>query len=88
LLGFAIAMAGEPDVFALAGDSDGIDGTEDAAGAFVAPDTLARARAAGLDPRAVLSAHDSYHLFDRLGDLIRTGPTLTNVNDIRAILVT
>jgi hydroxypyruvate reductase len=88
LLGFAVAAAGQPGTWVVAGDTDGIDGTEDAAGAFVAPDTLARARAAGLDPRAVLSAHDSYHLFDRLGDLIRTGPTLTNVNDIRAILVT
>jgi hydroxypyruvate reductase len=56
-------------------------------GAVAAPDTLARARAAGLDPRAVLAAHDSYGLFERLGDLVRTGPTLTNVNDFRAILV-
>jgi glycerate 2-kinase len=88
LLGFAIAMAGEPDVFALAGDSDGIDGTEDAAGAIVTPDTLARARAASLDPRAYLSAHDSFSFFDGIGDLIRTGPTGTNVNDIRAVLIT
>jgi glycerate 2-kinase len=87
LLGFAVAADGRPGVWAVAGDTDGIDGTEDAAGAFVTPDTLARARAAGLDPRAVLAGHDSYTLFDRLGDLIRTGPTLTNVNDIRAILV-
>ena len=88
LLGFAIAMAGEPDVFALAGDSDGIDGTEDAAGAIVTPDTLSRARAAGLDPRTYLAAHDSFSFFDGIGDLIRTGPTGTNVNDIRAILIT
>jgi glycerate 2-kinase len=88
LLGFAIAMAGEPNVFALAGDSDGIDGTEDAAGAFVTPDTLARARAAGLDPCAYLAAHDSFSFFDGIGDLFRTGPTGTNVNDIRAILIT
>jgi hydroxypyruvate reductase len=53
----------------------------------VAPDTLARARAAGLDPRAMLDGHDSYSLFDAIGDLIRTGPTLTNVNDIRAVLI-
>jgi hydroxypyruvate reductase len=53
----------------------------------VAPDTLARARAAGLDPRAILTGHDSYALFDRIGDLVKTGPTLTNVNDIRLILV-
>jgi glycerate 2-kinase len=88
LLGFAIAMAGEPDVFALAGDSDGIDGTEDAAGAIVTPDTLARARAVGLDPRAFLAAHDSFSFFDGIGDLVRTGPTGTNVNDIRAVLIT
>ena len=87
LLGLAIALNGDAGIWAAAGDTDGIDGTEDAAGALVAPDTLARARASGLDPRAVLSAHDSYGLFDAIGDLIRTGPTLTNVNDIRAILV-
>jgi hydroxypyruvate reductase len=81
-------MKGDARVWALAGDSDGIDGTEDAAGAIVAPDTLARARQAGLNARAHLVAHDSYTFFDGLGDLIRTGPTLTNVNDIRAILVT
>ena len=87
LLGLALALRGAPGIWALAGDTDGIDGTEDAAGAVVTPDTLARARAAGLDPRAVLAAHDSYGLFDAVGDLIRTGPTLTNVNDLRAILV-
>ncbi len=87
LLGLAVALGGAAGIWAVAGDTDGIDGTEDAAGAFVTPDTLARARAAGLDPRGVLAAHDSYTLFDRLGDLIRTGPTLTNVNDFRAILI-
>ncbi|MBS0561521.1 MAG: glycerate kinase [Proteobacteria bacterium] len=87
LLGLAVALRGAPGIWAVAGDTDGIDGTEDAAGALVAPDTILRARAAGLDPRAVLAAHDSYGLFDAIGDLIRTGPTLTNVNDIRAILV-
>ncbi len=87
LLGLAVALDGLPGVWAAAGDTDGIDGTEDAAGAIVTPDTLARARAAGLDPRGVLSAHDSYGLFDAIGDLIRTGPTLTNVNDIRALLI-
>jgi glycerate 2-kinase len=85
LLGFAIAMAGEPDVFALAGDSDG---TEDAAGAILAPDMLARARAANLDPRSYLAAHDSHSFFAGIGDLVRTGPTGTNVNDIRAVLTT
>lgn len=87
LLGLAVALQGTPGIWALAGDSDGIDGTEDAAGAIVTPDTLARAGAAGLDARALLAGHDSYTLFDRLGDLVRTGPTLTNVNDIRAILI-
>ena len=87
LLGFALATAGTPGVWAIAGDSDGIDGTEDAAGAIVAPDTLPRGRAAGLDARRHLSAHDSYTYFDQIGDLVRTGPTLTNVNDIRAILI-
>ena len=87
LLGLALALAGTAGIWAAAGDTDGIDGTEDAAGAIVTPDTLARARSAGLDPRAVLEGHDSYALFDAIGDLIRTGPTLTNVNDVRAVLV-
>ena len=88
LLAFAIAMAGEPGIFALAADSDGIDGTEDAAGAVAAPDSLAWARTANLDPRSYLAAHDSYSFFAGIGDLIRTGPTGTNVNDIRAVLIT
>jgi glycerate 2-kinase len=88
LLALAIALAGEPGIFALAADSDGIDGTEDAAGAIATPDTLARARAANIDPRSCLAAHDSYSFFAGIGDLIRTGPTGTNVNDIRAILIT
>lgn len=88
LLGFAVAMAGEAGVWAIAGDSDGIDGTEDAAGAIVSPDTLERGRAAGLSARTVLSGHDSYSYFSAIGDLVLTGPTLTNVNDIRAVLVT
>jgi len=87
LLGLGVALAGAPGIWAAAGDTDGIDGTDDAAGALLAPDSLARARAAGLDPLAVLAGHDSYSLFDAIGDLIRTGPTLTNVNDVRAILV-
>jgi len=87
LLGLAVALAGAAGIWAIAGDTDGIDGTDDAAGAIVSPDTLARARAAGLDARAVLAAHDSYRLFDAIGDLVRTGPTLTNVNDVRAILI-
>ncbi len=87
LLGLSMALGGAPGIWAAAGDTDGIDGTEDAAGAIIAPDTLARARAIGLDPRKLLTGHDSYTLFNVLGDLIRTGPTLTNVNDIRLLLI-
>jgi glycerate 2-kinase len=82
LLEFAVANQARPGILAMAGDSDGIDGTEDAAGAIVTPDTLARGHTAGLDARRYLTAY-----FDVLGDLLRTGPTLTNVNDIRAILI-
>ena len=87
LLALAIALDGAPGIHALACDTDGIDGTEDAAGAFISPDTLTRARDAGLDPAAMLRDHDSYSFFERLGDLIVTGPTRTNVNDFRAILI-
>ncbi len=87
LLSLSIALNEAPGIAAIAGDSDGIDGSTDAAGAVIMPDTLARARAAGLDPAALLQAHDSYRLFEALGDLVVTGPTLTNVNDIRAILI-
>lgn len=87
LLGFALASAGLPGVYAIAGDSDGIDGTEDAAGALVTPDTLTRAANIGRHARSDLAGHDSYSLFKAIGDLVITGPTLTNVNDIRAILI-
>jgi hydroxypyruvate reductase len=87
LLSLAVALDGAPGIWAVAGDTDGIDGTEDAAGALVTPDTLERARAAGLDPVGRLAAHDSYGVFAAVGDLIQTGPTLTNVNDFRAIIV-
>ena len=87
LLALAVALDGEPGVWALAGDTDGIDGGGPAAGALVTPDTLARARALGLDPRAMLAGNDAHPLFEALGDAIVTGPTLTNVNDFRAILV-
>lgn len=87
LLSLAVALVGAPRIWAAAGDTDGIDGADDAAGALVTPNTLARARAKGLDPRAMLAGHDSHTLFGALGDLIVTGPTLTNVNDIRAILI-
>ncbi|MGE4048272.1 MAG: glycerate kinase [Acetobacteraceae bacterium] len=87
LLGLAVALDGAAGIWAMAGDTDGVDGMEDVAGALLAPDSLARARAQGLDARAMLAGHDSHTLFGRLGDQIVTGPTLTNVNDIRAILV-
>ncbi len=88
LLSLAVALDGAKNIYALAGDSDGIDGTEDAAGAIIRPDTLSRARAQNLDAAKMLAAHDSYSFFAALGDLVVTGPTLTNVNDIRAILIT
>ncbi len=87
LLGLALALGGAPGIHALAADSDGIDGTEDNAGAFVAPDTPARARVLGLDGHAALTANDAWGYFSALGDLLLTGPTLTNVNDFRAILI-
>lgn len=87
LLAAALALRGEPGVWALAADTDGIDGSEDNAGAFVAPDTLQRAQALGLSARAHLDGHDAYTFFARLGDLLVTGPTHTNVNDFRALLV-
>ena len=87
LLALALALAGETRVHALAGGTDGIDGSEDNAGAYLAPDTLARARALGLDPRALLEDNDAYSFFAALGDLLVTGATHTNVNDFRAILV-
>ncbi|MEE4455129.1 glycerate kinase [Novosphingobium resinovorum] len=86
-LALALALAGMDDIWALSCDTDGIDGTEDAAGSIIAPDTLERGQAQGLDARAFLGAHDSYTYFDALGDLVLTGPTMTNVNDFRAILV-
>jgi hydroxypyruvate reductase len=87
LLGCAIALQGQPGVHVLAADTDGIDGIEDNAGAVVAPDTLARAAALGLKPAERLDANDAYGFFSALGDLVHTGPTFTNVNDFRALLV-
>ena len=87
LLALAVALDGAPGIHALACDTDGIDGTEDNAGALLAPDSLARAAALGLDARARLADNDGYGFFEALGDLLKSGPTLTNVNDFRAILV-
>jgi glycerate 2-kinase len=87
-LGLALERAAAfPGIFALAADTDGIDGTEDNAGAFLCPDTFQRAAAAGLDPRSFLDANDSHSFFRKLGDLLVTGPTRTNVNDFRAALL-
>ena len=88
LLGCAIALQREPGVFVLAADTDGIDGVEDNAGAIVTPDTLARAIAQGLSARDCLDRNDAYNFFAPLGDLVVPGPTFTNVNDFRAMLVT
>jgi hydroxypyruvate reductase len=87
LLGLAIALDSAPGIWAVAGDTDGIDGMEEIAGALLAPDSLSRARANGLDGRKSLAELDSHGFFGAIGDLIVTGPTLTNVNDIRAILI-
>ena len=87
LLAMAIALDGVPGIHAIACDTDGIDGTEDAAGAIITPTTLNRAAKAGLDAQVMLDGHDSYSFFAELGDLIITGPTRTNVNDFRAILI-
>jgi hydroxypyruvate reductase len=87
LLALGLELAGTAGVHAIAADTDGIDGSEDNAGALLAPDTLARARAQGLDARKSLASNDSYGIFSALGDLVVTGPTRTNVNDYRAILI-
>lgn len=87
LLGLAVALQGEPGVFAMAGDTDGIDGAEEVAGAIVTPDTLARAAALGMNARAMLENNDAHPFFATLKDQLVTGPTLTNVNDVRAVLV-
>ncbi len=86
-LGLAMALQGQPGVWGLAADTDGIDGVEDNAGALVTPDSLARADAKGLKPSVCMDLNDSYRFFEALGDLVVTGPTHTNVNDFRALLV-
>ena len=87
LLGCAIALQGQPGVWGLSADTDGIDGIEDNAGALVTPETLARAAAQGLKVGQHLERNDAYGFFEPLGDLVITGPTHTNVNDFRALLV-
>ena len=87
LLSLGVALNGHPRIHALAGDTDGVDGQEEIAGAVIAPDTLARAWAAGLKPRERLAHNDGHGFFEALGDAVVTGPTLTNVNDFRAIYI-
>jgi glycerate 2-kinase len=87
LLALAIALDGMKAIYALAGDTDGIDGSEDNAGAIITPDTLARAEKAGLNANAMLADNDPWTFFNGIGDLLVTGPTLTNVNDFRAVLI-
>lgn len=87
-LGLAKALGGVSDIWALAADTDGIDGSEVNAGAFVSPDTLVRAESKGLSVDDCLRRHDSYSFFEAIGDLFVIGPTYTNVNDFRAILIT
>jgi hydroxypyruvate reductase len=86
-MGLALGLQGQSGVYALAADTDGIDGVEDNAGAYVAPDTLQRATAKGMKLDDYLDRNDAYGYFDALGDLIVTGPTYTNVNDFRVLLV-
>lgn len=87
LLSMALLLQGHPAIWALAGDTDGIDGADLAAGAIISPDSLRRAAALGWDPRRVLDGNDAHSLFAALGDQVITGPTLTNVNDFRAIVI-
>jgi glycerate 2-kinase len=87
LLALGLALNGEPGITALAGDTDGVDGVEEIAGAVLTPDTLARAWAQGMHPRERLDDNDGHGFFEALGDAVITGPTLTNVNDFRAIVI-
>jgi hydroxypyruvate reductase len=88
LLSLGVALNGHPHIHGIAGDTDGVDGSEEIAGAYLAPDSLARARSLGISPRASLERNDAHGFFEALGDSVVTGPTFTNVNDFRAILIT
>jgi len=87
LLSLLIALDGNPGIHAMAGDTDGVDGQEEIAGAYIAPDTLERAWAKGINPKERLADDDGHGFFEELGDSVITGPTLTNVNDFRAVLI-
>ena len=82
-----LELDGLEETFAIAGDTDGVDGAEEVAGAVIAPDTLTRAQEIGIDPRAFLENNDGHAFFEQLGCQIVTGPTLTNINDFRCIIV-
>ncbi len=86
-LALAIALGGAPGVHAIACDTDGVDGSADIAGAIIGPETLTKARMMGIDPSAALSSNDAHGFFGSIGDQVVTGPTMTNVNDFRAILI-
>jgi len=87
LLSTAIALNGATDIYAVAGDTDGVDGLEEIAGAYITPDSLERAWIRGVRPLQSLDSNDGHGFFEAIGDSLVTGPTLTNVNDFRAILV-
>jgi hydroxypyruvate reductase len=87
LLSMGIALNGLPGVYAIAGDTDGVDGVEEIAGAFLSPSTLKRAWSKGLNPEAALANNDAHSFFSALNDSVITGPTYTNVNDFRAIYI-
>ena len=88
LLALGVALNGHRGIHAIAGDTDGVDGQEEIAGAWLAPDSLARAWGKGIKPLVSLDDNDAHGFFEALGDSVITGPTLTNVNDFRAILIT
>jgi glycerate 2-kinase len=80
-------LDGARDVYAIACDTDGVDGAAEVAGALIGPGTLAQARSSGVDPAHALAQNDAHNFFDKIGGQVVTGPTLTNVNDFRAILI-
>jgi glycerate 2-kinase len=87
LLALAVALDGAPGISALAADTDGVDGAEEVAGAWISDETLRRAEAIGVDAKASLARNDGHGFFAALGQQLVTGPTLTNVNDFRAVLI-
>ena len=88
LLSLMLSLNGAPGIYALACDTDGIDGSEDNAGAIIGPESLSRSLNEGLDPKKYLANNDAFTFFATIGSLVVTGPTDTNVNDFRAVLIT